>query len=146
MNLPSTKAAFLISPPAGAASYLFYEEGFKGLIMIIAAAPVAYILAALVGVPIYLFLKRSNLLNLPSILIVTFFISALPWALLSMSPADYSVVGQQVMVVNGQYTEAGLQGTYQFILEMGTFGSVSGLFFWLIGIRKPRFNKGSHAD
>ena len=146
MNLPSIKAAFLISPPVGAASYLVYEEGFKGLLLIVAAAPIAYILAAIIGAPAYFLLKRFNWLNLLSILAVSFCISALPWALLSMSPADYSVLGQDVMVINGQYTEIGMQYRCRFILEMGTFGAISGLLFWFIGVRKPSFNKGSHAD
>jgi hypothetical protein len=126
---------FVIAPPLGALVWVTLYGGVNEVYGGIAvwAVVVSWFISAIVGVPIYLFLKAKRCLSFRSLTLGGALISIAPWLLLSLpGNTTRSVVGQTVIIENGSYTMAGLLYQAKFLLGFGVCGALSGLVFWLI--------------
>jgi len=89
--------------------------------------------ALIFGLPAFLYLRRVARPQLWICVLTGAAVAALPWAFMSLLPAaqEASTDGRAT-VIHGHLTLFGLQEAAKLVGEIGAFGALGGVTFWLI--------------
>lgn len=103
-----------------------------------------YIPSLLLGVPLYLLLRKRVAPTLLNCLIAGAAVAAIPCALLGLPTfSTEESLGSQQTVIDGHKTLLGWMYLAQNIGEMALLGGIAGTVFWLVAAAGERQNKGS---
>jgi hypothetical protein len=121
-------ATFLAGERMSVNAYL----GWVGVTLV-----VAWLWTAILGVPVYLLLRRIAALNLLTSVLAGALIAAVPTAVLRLdSPGGSWIAGGKILVQQGKYTAGGYALVAQSVAIMAMLGLISGILFWVIALRK----------
>lgn len=132
--LPLT--GFIVAPTAGAIAWFIMNgaaatELFSGIL--IWSFVVSWVLAIVLGIPTYIFLRNRGKLSVSSSVTGGAVIAALPWAVATFLPGTtYKKAGEIVIVQNGSYTPEGMLFEAKVLAVFGLCGATAGFIFWLI--------------
>lgn len=141
-------AGFVLAPAISALAFSILNPMYAGLpdvsVRIWKTFPLVaivggYLPALVFGLPAYLFLRRRLRPTVLSCAIVGAIVAALPWALLTLLPAaqEASIDGRPT-VLNGHLTWFGLYEGAKLVGQIGVFGCLGGVAFWLISTAGQR--------
>ena len=125
--------AVLISTPS-----LFDERSFSSFMRLVTLYALfgGYPVALLFGLPALLFLKRWLRPRLIWTVLAGALVATAPWCLLLLSPGqnDFSSVGGQITVQDGQQTLFGWIEVSKMLGLIFALGALGGMVFWLVGL------------
>ena len=144
---------FLLAPLVPAAAWAFALSGLSfdwtsimgaAAFLYFVAVP-AYATAALIGVPVYLLLRRRLRPRLATVAALGGLIALAPWLVLYLVsgplPVDYARIGSCITVVDGVRTWCGYLEYVKLFGFLFLLGALGGLTFWLAAIwRDDRLN------
>ena len=125
--------ALLISMPS-----LFDERGFSSFVRLVTLYVLigGYPAALIFGLPVLLVLKRWLRPRLIWTVLAGALVATAPWCLLLLSPGqnDFSSVGGQITVQDGQRTLYGWIAASGILGLASALGAIGGSVFWLVGV------------
>ena len=132
--------AFAFSAQAGTEPEAWLQRAINTLLLILMFG--AYPPTLLVGVPVYVFLRRRVRPTAFNCALAGLFVAGLPTLVLALipSPAGSYSYGQnmQAFIVNGQRTALGWLSELEHFGVMCALGAVTGLVFWLVAVAGTR--------
>jgi hypothetical protein len=141
-------AAFVAAPAIAALAYSSLNPMYEGLpdlseriwkTFVIVSVVGGYFPSVVLGVPIFLFLRRRVRPTLFNCTLVGATVAALPWLVLALLPiAKEASTDGRTTVVDYHLTWFGLSEVLKLVGEVAVFGLLAGIVFWLFVTLRAR--------